>query len=352
MQSSTLPLPGDMRWRRLLGVALFLALLFLFRHLAPVFICFIVIERPLGWAADLIEQRTKIHRKGAIAAILTVLALALGAVIFLGVQRAIPLVGQLRAEGPEYLEALSNKPAVSELRHMLGVEGEAFGEAVKHHAMTAVRYATATAHTVLYLLIGFVLAVIYLFEREELRRWFGELEPSSIGATMSRYFGYVGDAIAVTVKMQVVVAIFNAVITLPVLFALRLPNITLLFLLILVTGLLPVVGNMISGAVLCYVAYEARGAWAVGVFLGVTFLLHKVESYYLNPRLAAQHVKLPGLLLVVSLLLFEEVFGFIGLFLSFPALYVAIRITNEWKEGIAARAPAAVVSPESPPHGG
>ena len=32
-----------------------------------------------------------------------------------------------------------------------------------------------------------------------------------------------------------------------------------------------------------------------------------------------------------SLLLFEQAFGFIGLFLSFPTLYVASRIANEFK---------------------
>jgi predicted PurR-regulated permease PerM len=82
--------------------------------------------------------------------------------------------------------------------------------------------------------------------------------------------------------------------------------------------------------------------------LGVTFVLHKIESYYLTPRLAAQHVKLPGLILVVSLLVFEQVFGFVGLFLSFPALYVATRIHGEWKsedgETVRAGAPASAAA--------
>ena len=106
----------------------------------------------------------------------------------------------------------------------------------------------------------------------------------------------------------------------------------LLFLLVLLGGMIPVVGGVMSGVVLCLVAYDAKGFVGVGVFLGVTFVLSKVESYYLSPRLTAQHVKLPGLALVISLLMFETIFGFYGLFLSFPALYVASRIANEWKE--------------------
>jgi predicted PurR-regulated permease PerM len=152
----------------------------------------------------------------------------------------------------------------------------------------------------------------------------------------------VGDAVAITVKMQAVTALVNAVITFPVLLVLGLPHKSLLFLLILVSGLLPVVGNFIAGAVLCVVAYETCGAWAVGVMLGVTFVLHKIESYYLTPRLAAQHVKLPGLILVLSLLTFEETFGFVGLFLSFPALYIATRVHREWSREDAELAGAAV----------
>jgi predicted PurR-regulated permease PerM len=110
-----------------------------------------------------------------------------------------------------------------------------------------------------------------------------------------------------------------------------LPNVPLLFVLVLIGGMIPVVGGVFSGIVLCLVAYDARGFVGVGVFLGVTFVLSKVESYYLSPRLTAQHVKLPGLALVISLLMFETLFGFYGIFLSFPALYVASRIANEWK---------------------
>jgi len=332
MQSTTLPLPGDLKWRRVLGVAVFLGLLYAFRRLAPVFICFVILERALGWAAGLIERRTKIHRKGAIALLLGSLLAIEAAVAVLLIRRALPLVATIRTEGREYLESLFEHPSIARLREMAGLEGEALSSVLKAHAGEAVRYATGTANLILYLIIGFVLAVIYLFERDEVDRWYGELAPGSVAGTIARWFGYVGDAIAVTVRMQAVVAAVNAVVTLPVLLLLGLPHVPLLFLLILVTGLLPVVGNIISGTVLCYVAFTAKGGWAVGVFLAVTFVLHKVESYWLNPRLSAEHVKLPGLVLVVSLLLFEQALGFVGLFLSFPALFVASKIANEWRE--------------------
>jgi predicted PurR-regulated permease PerM len=166
---------------------------------------------------------------------------------------------------------------------------------------------------------------------------------------MVRWLGYVGDAVAITVKMQGVTALVNAVITFPILVVLGLPHKLPLFILILVSGLLPVVGNFIAGAVLTFVAYETRGLWAVGVMLGLTFVLHKIESYYLTPRLAAKHVKLPGLVLVLSLLTFEEVFGFVGLFLSFPALYIATQIHREWKGEDAPKGVVSELDPDKAP---
>jgi predicted PurR-regulated permease PerM len=332
MRSKYFPLPADRKWRRVVALVLFLGILYGLRELAPVFICFVILVRALTAAADFLHDRTGLARRGGVATLLLAAVSAVGLGIFLGVRALLPRVHEIRTDGREYIEHLVSHPVVGRLRHLAGTEegGGGVAETVKAHALQALHYATSFAHLALYILIGFVLSVIYLFERDEIDHWRSALAPESVSGTMTRWLGHAADAVAITVKMQGITAIVNAVITLPILFALGLPHKGMLFLLILASGLMPVVGNFIAGAVLCVVAYETHGVWAVGAMLAVTFVLHKIESYYLTPRLAAQHVKLPGLVLVLSLLAFEEVFGFVGLFLSFPALYVATRIHGEW----------------------
>ncbi|MBM4360754.1 MAG: AI-2E family transporter [Deltaproteobacteria bacterium] len=312
-------------------VAALFAALAAFRSLAAVLICFVILERSLGWLTGQVSRRAKLDKKRALLAVLLGLATLVAFGAFSLVRRALPLAQLVRENGARYLNDLSHHPSIEQLRQMAGLDHEPIGHLLRQHAGTALHYATGTAQIIMYLLVGFVLAMIYLFEREELERWTSQVTPSSLSGTLMRWFGYIADAIAVTVKMQAVVAVVSAVVTLPVLVFLGLPEVPSLFALLLVAGLVPIVGNVFAGAVLCYVAYTAKGLWAVGVFLGVTFVLHKIESYYLNPRLAAQHVKLPSIVLVISLLLFEQVFGFAGLFLSFPVLYVASRIANEWR---------------------
>jgi predicted PurR-regulated permease PerM len=331
MESSSLPLPKDVRWRRLLLVALFLGLLWVFRGLAPVLICFVIFQRGLGYASEQLSARTKIHRKGMIAALLALGGGLLGWGVFLAFRRLIPFIHQVRKDGRGWVDGIANGALIKKAQETLDVDAESVTHGARDYALQAFGYVTASAYVVLFLFVGFVLALLYLFEREEVDLWVSRIEPRSVQGTLVRWLGYVAEAVAITVRLQVVVAAVNAVLTLPLLIGLGLPNVPLLFTMVLVCGLLPVVGNVISGVVLCIVAYDAKGFLGVGIFLGVTFLLGKIESYYLSPRLTAQHVKLPGIVLVVSLLLSETLFGFYGLFLSFPALYVASRIANEWK---------------------
>ena len=110
------------------------------------------------------------------------------------------------------------------------------------------------------------------------------------------------------------------------------PHVGALMLLVFTSAFVPVIGNIVSGGVLCLFAFQAKGWLGVGIFVGLTFILHKVESYYLGPRLTSRHVKIPGFLLIVSLLACEHLFGFTGLFLSFPILFVAGRIRGEFLE--------------------
>lgn len=333
MNGGLIPLPTDVRWRRVVLLALFLAFVFAFRHLAPVFVCGVLMVRILGYLAEAIQRRVGLGRRRSILAVLALGASGLVVAAAVSAQRAAPHVRALRVNGRARVDELLHAPALVQIRHLFGHDGEGAEATVKAYAHATVKYATAFAHVALFLLIGFLLALIYLFEKSEVDEWIVGLVPESLTGTLVRWGGYVADAVVITVRIQAVTAGVNALITLPVLFALKLPHIPLLFLLILLSGLVPVVGNFVAGVVLSLVAFETRGAWAVFVFVGVTFVLHKIESYYLTPRLAAQHVKLPALVLVVSLLLFEQVFGFVGLFLSFPTLYVGVRIRNEWRAG-------------------
>ncbi len=317
--------------RRFMALAAFVGVLYLFRHLGLLLIFFVTFERALGWGSRALAKQTGLTRKKSVLLLVLGVVVLFGAGGWLGVGKTIRTVAAVQGTFPERLEELKNNPLLEKLEEQVGGAAKIV-EGIKHRAGDALTAASAIGHFFVYVLIGFILALVYTLERDELAEWWERVDRRSIGGTLIRWFGHVADSTIVTVQLQFVVASFNAVTTLPVLLILGVQHVAPLMVLIFVSALVPVIGNIVAGTVLALMAYQAKGWLGVGIFVALTFILHKVEAYYLSPRLTSRHVKIPGFLLIVSLLLCEHLFGFKGLFLSFPILFVAGRIRGEFHE--------------------
>lgn len=324
--------------RRFVALALFLGVLFAFRELFVLFVFFVAFERMLGAASRLLARRAGCSQKSALLFVIAAV-LSVGIVgVVTGARRVSRAVKAARDHLPERLDELKANPLFSKVReHLPGVEKVT--ESAGHYASDVFHTVSAVGHVLIYVIIGFILAVVFLLEERELHAWRRNVDDRSLVGTLVQWFAYLADAISVTLQLQVIVAACNTALTLPVLFWLGIPHKIALMTLIFASGLVPVVGNIASGAVLSLLAYHAKGWLGVGIFVGLTFLLHKLEAYYLNPRLTARHVNLPGFILIVSLLAWEHVAGFAGLFLSFPFLFVAGKIRADFREEEARETP-------------
>lgn len=338
---------------RLVGLAAFLILLVLFRHLALMGVTFVVFARALvfsgGWVARTLGLRGgKAERTGALLVLLTsLLLLAIGVWLVVRMGGRFYLHLQTLRADRSLLELLQDMQGDLVARLPAWLPLEDIKERLPHIVQPAVGYLQTTGRVLMHVLVGLILAVIYVLDREPVDAMLHSLPSESFLGTLWRYFGYLSDAIVITITLQVLVALVNTVLTLPVLILLKLPRIPAFTALIFFSSLVPVVGNLLSGAVLIAASYVYRGVWAVVFFVITTFVLHKIEAYYLNPRLAAQHVKLPSLMLVTSLILHEHLFGIVGLFLSFPVLYVWLNILQDLRSQFSAcSAPA--LAPSTP----
>lgn len=338
---------GEKTPRRALAIAAFVGVLYLFRHLAVLLVFFVAFERSLTWASRALAAKTKLPRKRCVLLVLLGVLVVLGVVGWLGVGKTVKAFTAMQATMPEKIAELRDNPLVARLEEQVGGT-EKIVDSAKHYAGNAVAAASAIGHFFIHLLVGFILALVFVLEEEELRAFWSRVDPRSLGGTLGRWLGHVADALVVTVQLQLIVAAFNTVTTLPVLLFLGVPHVGGLMLLVFVSALVPVIGNVVSGIVLALLAYQVKGWLGVGIFVALTFLLHKIESYYLSPRLTSRHVKIPGFLLIVSLLACEHLFGFAGLFLSFPILFVAGRIRAEFLEEDAIASGSPIVLGDSP----
>ncbi|OJY31592.1 MAG: hypothetical protein BGO98_16350 [Myxococcales bacterium 68-20] len=317
--------------RRLLALFAFGTVIYLFRHLAILLVFFVTFERALGWSARTLSGRTGLSRKKCVLIVLAVIAAVLGVLAWLGIGKTVRTFTAMQETFPERLAQLREHPLVVRLEEQIGGM-EKLVEGAKHYSGSAITAANAVGHFVIHVVMGFILALVYVLEEDELAAFWSRVDRRSITGTLAKWLGHVADATVVTVQLQLIVAACNTLMTLPVLLIIGVPNVGALMLLIFVSALVPVIGNIVSGVTLSLLAYQQKGWLGVGLFVGLTFILHKIESYYLNPRLTARHVKMPGFLLIVSLIACEHLFGFKGLFLSFPILFVAGRIRTDFLE--------------------
>jgi predicted PurR-regulated permease PerM len=315
---------------RLFAIALFATLLIVFHKLLILLVFFVAFERLIGVPARLIAARTRLPYKGAVVAMTAVLLGVFGGSLAFGIVKAVHSYKVLRVIIPERIASLKSTEAFRAIEAHFDDAGGLI-EKAQHYATGAVTYVAAVGHILLLATIGFVLAFVYLLERDEIEGFAKKIEPRSLTGRLVRWYGFVVEAIAVTLQFQVVVALFNAITTYPVLLILHIPNATALLLGIFFSGLIPVVGNFAVGAILTIMAWQAKGWLGVILFTGLTFLLHKVESYYLSPKLAQKHVRIPSFLMLVSLIVWEQVLGVAGLLVSFPCLFVVAKIREDLK---------------------
>jgi predicted PurR-regulated permease PerM len=321
------PLDGP----RVVVLALFIGLLVLFRHVIVILVFAVAFARPLGLVVGRLSRHARLPRALALILVLLLSVGLLSLAAELGIVRAIGAFLAAREALPERIAAFRETPLFLAAQGYFG-GADRIVEAAKHSATGLFGYLAVIGQFLVHASLGLILAVVYVMEQDEVDGFRERLSPRSLGGTLLRWLGYVADAISITLQFQIVVAACNAVLTLPVLLLVGIPHAGPLLFMIFLSGMVPVVGNFVAGAVLSLLAYQAGGWPGVATFVVLTFVLHKVESYYLNPRLASRHVRLPGFVLIVSLILWEDLLGFRGLFVSFPFLYVASRIGAEFRQ--------------------
>jgi len=317
---------GHPNIKRVLALLVFVAGVVLLRHLAALYVFYLILSRGFGFLATKLSAWTRVAEKVWVVALVILMLGAIGGGVYAGVHRSLPTVIRLSQSAPERVQAFKDTDLYKMIEEH--VDLDKYEEQIQHFTQSLLRALRSTGRILLHLVIALILAVLYLFERKEVDELYARVPPRSVLGNLVAFFTFAADAILLTVKVQVIVAAVNAVITLPILFGLGLPHVASLMVMVFAFGLVPVVGNFLSGAVLVILSYLRKGWIGVGVFLVSTFVLHKIESYYLNPRLTAQHVKLPSLFLIASLIIWEHLIGVTGIFISFPVLYVGLRIRD------------------------
>lgn len=177
--------------------------------------------------------------------------------------------------------------------------------------------------TVVHILIGMVIGAMVSLREARAGEGHGPLARALIERAAR-----LGEAFRRVVFAQVRIAALNTaftmiylVVVLPVL-GVHLPLTKSMIAITFVAGLLPVVGNLVSNAVIVVVSLSASPAVALGS-LAFLVLVHKLE-YFLNARIVGTQIRASAWELLLAMLVMEAAFGIPGL-VAAPIYYAYLK---------------------------
>jgi len=179
----------------------------------------------------------------------------------------------------------------------------------------------------IHFVLGLILSLLVLMEKEEIKR-FGKLLEYSKMDFIYKYIIDFGSSFAHTfgqvMWVQLIIATINSLVSMLFLKLLGFPSILGLGIMIFLLGLIPVAGVIISLIPLTIIAYNIGGIIKIIEVLIMIAVIHALESYIMNPKLMSNRTKLPVCFTFSILLIGEHYLGVWGLLIGVPIVMFAV----------------------------
>jgi putative heme transporter len=265
----------------------------------------------------------------ALAALLALLA-AIGGVVAVLVPLVadeLPALTDALVEGVRTVDQfLRERPFGLQLGGLSDVLQRGFDQAMDNGAMGE---ALATAGSVVMFGAGTVLVLVatffYLKDGHRFRSSLLTLLPARYRPDAREMASRGWETLGQYLRGQLIVAVFDAVLIGLGLVLLGVPMAIPLAALVLVGGLFPIIGAIVSGALAVLVAL-AHGGLGLGLaVLAVVVAVQQVESNVLQPYVQGRIVRLHPFVVVASVTAGAVLLGVLGAFLAVPAAATAAR---------------------------
>jgi len=337
-----------------------IAILFLLRHLFPIFFLTFILSYMGNTAVTALGKRFRRRRVNVIVVYAAFLAVLAG-VTLLVVPR---MLNEARSLARQYIasEAAREEGGETFIRRqsrelvdgfVIGIAGtETFRDFRQSDAYVAIvdrleatlkgtsRRITAEvtqfANAALVFAFDFVLAVILSFiliwdlpkTRERLARY-SEGRTAEIYAEITPSLSAFATMLGRAFEAQSVVAVVNAALSVVVFLLLGLPSIALLAMIVFVCSYIPVMGMFLSTLPAAFLALKIGGMTRVLWLIAGILLIHAIEAYLLNPLIYGRHLRLHPVAVLLILIIAEHLVGVWGLLLGVPIAAFVLKYVIE-----------------------
>jgi predicted PurR-regulated permease PerM len=187
-----------------------------------------------------------------------------------------------------------------------------------HYLRNVIRLAGNTTTTLLFLLIGIVVAISLFFNSQldlyrETHKTKNNLYSILADEIATRFRDFYR-SFATVMGAQITISLINTLLTAIFVLIIRLPNGALIIALTFLCGLLPIVGNLVSNTIIVCLAFTISLKIAL-VALIFLIAIHKLE-YFLNSKIIGDRIRNPVWLTLVALIIGERLMGIPGMVLA------------------------------------
>lgn len=180
-----------------------------------------------------------------------------------------------------------------------------------------------------------ILTIYFVSSLTGLKRGLYQLVPASKRPQFIDLAEQVSTAVGRYVIGQGSLALVNGVLSFVVLtivlpaFGLPVSYSALLAFIAFLGSLIPLVGTISGAAVITLLVLVFNG-WPSVIVVAIYYLVYmQVEAYFLNPRIMAQAVKVPGAIVVIAALAGGTLLGILGALVAIPAAAAILLIINQ-----------------------
>jgi len=179
------------------------------------------------------------------------------------------------------------------------------------------------------IIIALILSIFFLLEKDKIIQFTSKFKQSKISGIYSELQFLGGKFISSfgkVIEVQIVIATINGLLSTIGLWIIGFPHLLGFGMMVMLLGLIPVAGVIISLVPLSIVAFNNGGLVQVVYVLILIALLHAFEAYILNPKLMSSKTKLPIFYTLSILIISEHIAGILGLIVGIPVFMFILDI--------------------------
>ncbi len=179
------------------------------------------------------------------------------------------------------------------------------------------------------IVIALILSIFLLLEKQTVIKFSGKFKQSKIGPIFNEmeFFGrkFVS-SFGKVIEVQIIIATVNGMLSVIGLSIIGFPHLLGFGMMVMLLGLIPVAGVIISLVPLSIVAFTYGGFIDVAYVLIMIAILHAFEAYILNPKLMSSKTKMPIFYTLSILIVSEHIGGVLGLIIGIPIFMFVLDI--------------------------